>query len=133
MPATITSDKADPARPRDIRAFTADVHGTHVLYRHIDRRSGRPAFTDLGRRILLHHIDRDSVLAALQLASQKWGEFRVSGSETYRKMCVALAAEHDLRLVNAELQEAVLSARMVRREAQRSPRNLPPPSTPREA
>jgi len=78
-PAGIVGDREDPARPRDIRAFTAEVRGWEVHYGRADEPSGGTSFVDRGREIRIHDLRRESVLAALQLSAQKWGTFHVFG------------------------------------------------------
>jgi hypothetical protein len=127
MPAVITGETDHLARPRDIRDFQAEVRTWGVLYRRLGQPSASPAFTDKGKRIVIHTVDRDSVLAALQLASQKWRTLRVSGPENYRRMCVELAAAHCFELANPELQRAVASARTARGQTHPSQQNTPAP------
>jgi hypothetical protein len=133
-PARITGDREDPARPRDIRAFTAEARGWEVLYRRADERAGGPAFTDRGREIQIHDLRRDSVLAALQLSAQKWGTIQVHGSDDYKRLCADLAAEHGFRIVNPEMQIAIAAARRERLRATQEHRVEAPgaraPSTP---
>ncbi len=113
-PARIVGDREDPARPRDIRAFTAEARGWQVLYRRADDPTGAPSFTDRGREIQIHDLRRDSVLAALQLSAQKWGPIHVLGSGDYKRLCADLAAEHGFRIVNPEMQPAIANARKER-------------------
>ncbi|WP_083638074.1 TraI/MobA(P) family conjugative relaxase [Caballeronia sordidicola] len=104
------------AVPRGIRNYVAHIHGREVHYSRRDAvesaSSGSGfavvAFVDKGREIEVHdsHSD-DSLLAALELAAQKWGEFSVSGSDDYKARCAALAVEHGFRIVNPELQERI--------------------------
>jgi hypothetical protein len=97
----------------DIRAFVAIVYGRRVDYRHQDQTSGLPAFVDRGSEIVITNgLDRNGVLAALQLAAQKWGIFKVEGDSEYQALCVQLAAEHGLRLGNPELQGALQQVRL---------------------
>lgn len=110
-PARIVGDREDTARPRDIRAFTAEARGWEVLYRRTDERGGGPSFTDRGREIQIHDLRPESVLAALQLSAQKWGTIQVFGSDEYKRLCLDLAAEHGFRIVNPELQNAIAAAR----------------------
>jgi hypothetical protein len=121
--ATIVGDREDPARPRDIRAFTAEIRGWEVHYGRIDRPRGSPAFIDRGREIRIHDLRRESVLAALQLSAQKWGTFDVIGSDDYKWTCVELAAQHGFRIANPELQKEIAEERA---------RRMVPPQT-REA
>jgi len=103
---------AEGLAPHDIRAFVAIVYGRRVDYRHRESATGAPAFVDRGGEIAIADgRDRPSVLAALQLAAQKWGAFQVEGDADYQALCVRLAAEHGLRLGNPELQGALRQAR----------------------
>jgi hypothetical protein len=103
----MVGDRPDPARPRDIRAFTAEARGWEVLYRRLDAPGRAPSFVDRGREVRIHDLGRDSVLAALQLSAQKWGSFQVFGSDDYKRVCVDLAATNGFRITNPELQEAI--------------------------
>jgi hypothetical protein len=114
-PAGIVGDREDPARPRDIRAFTAQARGWEVLYRRADAPERGPCFSDRGREIRIHDLRRDSVLAALQLSAQKWGTFHVFGSEDYKHLCVELAVEHGFRITNPELQQDIARQRQLPR------------------
>jgi hypothetical protein len=107
-PAVIVGDSAASPGPRDIRAFSAQVHGWEVRYRRAGTPSA-PSFTDRGREIRIHDLSRESVLAALQLSAQKWGTFQVYGSERYKGLCTELAVEHGFRITNPELQTAMLA------------------------
>ncbi len=110
-PAYIMGDRPDQAKARDIRSFEADARGWEVRYTRIGGRRGNPCFSDRGREIRIHDLKRDSVLAALQLSAQKWGEFKVFGSKRYKRMCVELAAEHGFRISNPELKQAITTER----------------------
>ena len=55
--------------------------------------------------------DRSVTLAVLQVASQKWGAITVTGPPAYKRMCVDLAAQHGIKLVNPELQGSLQQAR----------------------
>jgi hypothetical protein len=115
-PATIEGPTSETPRLRDIRAFTAIVAGRNVQYHREGERL--PAFTDCGKRVDIHDTRRrESVLAALQLGAQKWGAMSVSGNEQFLRTCVELAAERGFRLVNPELQEAIVAERELRQRA----------------
>jgi Relaxase/Mobilisation nuclease domain/Large polyvalent protein-associated domain 7 len=96
---------------RDIRDFEAQRRGWDVEYRRSDRTdsSGSVAFVDRGRKVdIFDHHDRATVLAALQLAAEKWyGKFEVQGDDRYKRLCVELAAEHRWTITNPELQGAM--------------------------
>jgi hypothetical protein len=92
---------------RDYSAFSSPRQNG-VAY----RRNGSPTqtadFIDYGKKIVLSKKHDDScVLAALQLASQKWGAVQISGTEKYKRLCVRLAAEHNFQLANPELEAEV--------------------------
>ncbi len=110
-PAYNMGDRPDPAKMRDIRSFEATARGWEVTYKRIGGRGNGPCFSDRGREIRIHDLKRDSVLAALQLSAQKWGEFKVFGSKRYKRMCVELAAEHGFRITNPELQKGIEAER----------------------
>ncbi|MCP5458753.1 MAG: relaxase/mobilization nuclease domain-containing protein [Gammaproteobacteria bacterium] len=95
----------------DIRAFVAVVYSRRVDYRLRDSANGIPAFVDRGREIVITDGKNPAgVLAALQLAAQKWGTFQVEGDAEYQALCVRLAAQHGLRLGNPALQDALRQA-----------------------
>jgi hypothetical protein len=116
----IEGDETELPTPRDIRAYAPEVHGQQVHYIRIgtDELAGRAAFVDRGREIDIHDWrNHDSLLAALQLAAQKWGSFRVTGNDEYKAMCVRLAAEHGFRISNPELAERIQQERQrIRKE-----------------
>ena len=94
-------------RPRDIRDFVAVICGGRVDYRRADDPGGPAGFADRGGEIAVHaERDRDTVRAALQLAAQKWGRFRVEGDDEYRALCASVAAECGLPLGEPEPLEA---------------------------
>jgi len=73
---------------------------------------------DKGREIDIHDWrNKDCILAALQLAAQKWGSFQVNGNDGYKGLCVKLAAEHGFKISNPELQASIESERQRRMRA----------------
>jgi hypothetical protein len=106
FPSPATSSRDAAPRPEDLRSFTA-VFGNRggVGYCRQAKRPGRerPDFVDYGRKILLDgHCDKTAVLAALQLASQKWGTVQVSGTKEYIRLCVQVALQHNLKIVTPD-------------------------------
>ena len=99
------------------RATIRDYHsrqvGRWVLYATPAQRArGKAAFVDRGERITVHHWRSDAAtLAALQLASAKWGAIVVTGDEDFKERCARLAAEHGFDLVNPELRDSILGYR----------------------
>lgn len=107
-------DEIEPPVLRDIRSYVPEIHGQQVHYTRIEEveLGASAAFVDKGREIDIYDWrNRDSVLAALQLAAQKWGSFRVTGNDEYMSMCVQLAAEHDFKIGNPELAKAIQQER----------------------
>ena len=94
----------------DLRAFTA-IAGSKsgVAYTRNNMRSAD--FLDYGSKILISDkYDPTSILAALQLAAQKWGSVNLSGSDEYKRLCVDMAAKHNIKITNPELQEMIQAA-----------------------
>ena len=113
--AVVKGDTAEPPTPRDIRSFKPEIHGEQVHYsRREEPRDVAAAFIDKGARIAIHDLQRDSVLAALQLSGAKWDSFTVSGSAAYKALAVSLAAEHGFKIANPELQARIETARAER-------------------
>jgi hypothetical protein len=113
-PQRIEGHTTEPPTPRDIRAYTPEVHGQEVHYtRKADAGAGRGvSFVDRGREIDIHDWrSRDTVLAALQLSAQKWGSFKVTGNDEYKALCASLAAEHGFNISNSELQDSIQKER----------------------
>lgn len=97
----------------------ARVNRKTVVNYYDKRKDNRLAFVDTGRLIRVQQSrDRDAVLAALKLASQKCGAARVTGSDEFKKLVARLAAENGFTLKNPELQARVEEIRKAR-EAER--------------
>jgi hypothetical protein len=110
VPNSIHGDRQKPCAKHDLRDFSARVVGAQVHYQHITR--GDIGFIDRGRSIVLPtSMDSDTVLAALQLAAQKWGQFTVNGSQEYKSTCVLLAATYGFKILNPELQDEISTKR----------------------
>jgi hypothetical protein len=100
---------------RDLRDFVAAAvpgNKSEVAYilkgRRTATRGAKAEFLDCGKRILLSKkCNQTTVLAVLQLASQKWGTIQLSGTEEYKQLCVKLAARYNFKIANAELQSAI--------------------------
>ena len=105
----------EPARPCDIRAFTAEIHADQVHYTKAGRAAGGGgvSFVDRGQQIDIYDWrDPESLTAALQLSAQKWPQgFVVTGSDEYKEAVVRLAAEQGFRVTNPELQEHIQQER----------------------
>jgi hypothetical protein len=119
-----TEDRDEPAQPRDIRTFLAEVRGSTVDYHRGDHRA---VFTDLGGRIGVHDgRDQDGLTAALQLAAQKWPRgITVTGSADFRERAARQAARLRIRVVDPDLAHAIAEERALPRSVRHNP------STPR--
>lgn len=116
--ALIALEGEATGRPRDIRAFIAVVYGRRVDYRRADDPDGPAGFADRGHEIAVYaERDRDTVRAALQLAAQKWGRFRVEGDAEYQALCASVAAECGCPLGHPEPRDALRGAGAGRRPA----------------
>ncbi len=127
-PLRLEGEGDNEAVPRDLRAFTGEVIGGAVEYRRQGAGgvSEAVSFTDFGRRIDVQEAHDDAAtLAALQLGAAKWGKVTVFGSDEYKATCVRLAAEHGIRIANAELQEQVEAAKEARRAAREEAMRAP--------
>jgi hypothetical protein len=96
----------------DIRAYSGEPLNGDVYYfkrsedaNSMDRRSD---FVDRGGAIEMQNKDDAAILAAIQLAIQKWPKgFKLTGSLEYQKKCIEVAAKNNLRLGDADLRVLV--------------------------
>lgn len=96
--------------PRDIRGFSAQIHGREVAFYYEGRQ--KPSFVDDGKNIYVPDFDEDAaLLASLQLAQQRWGVVKVNGTADFKERVVQMAVEHDLKLSNRDLAEMVRARR----------------------
>lgn len=96
-----------PSEARDIRDYTARISANRKQVLFINKRNNEVAFIDNGRSLNILKNDDSDLLAALQLASQKWGSVELRGTEEYKRKCVELAAIHNIKITNPELQDAM--------------------------
>ena len=110
MVLTSQEKAASGGRPSDIRDYRAFRSASGVAW---CRRPGHADFIDCGRRIVMKKDhDEGAILAAMQLACQKWGSVQINGTdEEYRRLCVRVAARHGLKISNPDLGKAVKEAR----------------------
>ncbi|MDA8350095.1 MAG: relaxase/mobilization nuclease domain-containing protein [Pseudomonadota bacterium] len=115
-----TEDRDEPAHPRDIRAFLAEVRGSTVDYHRGDHRA---VFTDVGRRIEVHDSrDQDGLTAALQLAAQKWpGGITLTGSAEFRERAARQAARLGIRVTDPDLAHVIAEERALPRSVRHNP------------
>ncbi len=124
---------AEPVRskdpePRDIRDYLPEVFGREVRYSNAQ---GRTAFVDSGPKISVLDQSDASVLAALQLARQKYGkDLVVSGPEEFQEKVIRLAVRNNIGIANPELQERIRKEKE-RVAEEREQQREPPPLFPR--
>lgn len=96
----------------EFRQFVAEERGAVIRYvTHKDSGKQAVAFTDHGDKVEINTWkDHEAVLAAMQVASQKWGSLTISGTESYKSLAIELAAEHGFKITNPELQEKLVAA-----------------------
>jgi len=130
-PQLIEGDTDEVPTSRDIRDFEAEVQVGAVFYRR-SAEGGRAggvsavAFVDRGRQIDVHQwMDRTAALAAMQLGLQKWGKITITGNSEYKRLCVELAVEHGIKIVNPELQDMLATERTRRAKAREEARQAP--------
>lgn len=115
-PGEIEGDRFVQPEPQNVGAlFTNEKKGTEIHYNRHDRESGAfrtLAFIDNGKQLDVREwSNKDSVNAALQLASQKWETLSVSGSDDYKETVARLAAENGYKITNPELQDRIRELR----------------------
>jgi hypothetical protein len=115
FPAAVIEESSEigkTLKPLDLRDYSpvSDIRRGGVMY---VRAGGSVAdFIDYGKKIVFsEEYDERSVLAALQLASQKWGAVQISGSDEYKRLCVELAAKHGIKVANSELRAELAALR----------------------
>ncbi|MCD2174924.1 LPD7 domain-containing protein [Rhizobium sp. C4] len=101
-------------QPVELQNFVAEERGETMRYSHrkSEGRVGAVAFTDHGDKVEISNWnDREIVLAAMQVASTKWGSLTITGTDRYKALAIELAAEHGFKITNPELQSALNAAR----------------------
>ena len=115
-PGQIEGDRFVEPEPQNVGAlFTNEKKGTEIHYNRHDRQSGAfqtLAFIDSGKQLDVRDwSNKESVNAALKLASQKWETLSVSGSDEYKETVARLAAENGYKITNPELQDRIRELR----------------------
>ena len=112
--AADSNEHFTPVKSFDLRDYSP-VFGKRggVMYCKSGKSNKNAAdFIDYGNKVVLaDKFDESSVLAALQLASQKWGSIQISGSNEYKNLCVQLAAKHGFKISNPEMAAEVETVR----------------------
>jgi hypothetical protein len=99
-------DDAIAKEPQDysgLSGFSMTVTRQGVKFAHQNNLEA-VVFIDTGRLIKVYSQEDASILAALQLAQQKWGGVQVNGTDEYKRRCAELAVKNGIRVINPELQ-----------------------------
>jgi hypothetical protein len=112
----IEGDRFVEPEPQNVGAlFTNEKKGAVIYYNRHDRESGAfqtLAFIDSGKQLDVRDwSNKETVNAALMLASQKWDTLRVNGSHEYKETVARLAAENGYKITNPELQDRIRELR----------------------
>jgi hypothetical protein len=89
-----------------LSGFSMTVTKQGVKFAHQDPHQDNPevvAFIDAGRVIKVYNQEDASLLAALRLAQEKWGDVKINGTDEYKMKCAEIAAKNGIRVVNPEL------------------------------
>jgi hypothetical protein len=107
--ASVTGKTLRPIVLRDYSPVSDKRRGG-VMY--VRNGSAVADFIDYGKKIVFPaKHNEESVLAALQLASRKWGSVQINGSNEYERLCVDIAAKHGIRIVNPEMRIEIAALR----------------------
>lgn len=84
---------------REVAGFGNKSYGHFVEYYRFDILSERPAFIDYGNQIeILAAFDNVTVLAALRLGIEKWGDVSVDGDDEFKGFVARIAGENNIPL-----------------------------------
>lgn len=112
--ASISGEEDDNRTQLDIRDFQSRVERERgkrnfFIGYYAQARPEALSFADRGKQIDVYQsTDRAAVLAALQVASQKWGVLTVTGPAEFQILCSELAREHGFRIQNLPLISAIV-------------------------
>ena len=96
------------------QAFIGNGFGQKFVLKFTNQ-DGRVDFIDEGKRIKVINVDKESVHAFLQLSSQKWHRFELTGSAEFKYMCAeeAVKLKIDKKIVNHEVQVMIAKIRQL--------------------
>lgn len=96
----------------DIRGYRGHARGRFVAYSSTAAPTVS-SFIDYGRKIHVHQQqDASTILAALQLAAQKWnGQVTLGGPDAYKAVAIRLALAQGIKVTNPELQPLIQQER----------------------
>ena len=94
--------------------ITYERKGDEIHYHRHDKTGALQtlAFIDTGKQLDIRDWNsRESVNAALKVASEKWETLSITGADSYREMVAQLAAEHGYKITNPEMQGRIAELR----------------------
>lgn len=101
--APASSPHINPS-PMSLRGYKATQLADRVIYRATGQTGGRPAFVDLGDKVLVHAgADREAVRASLLLIANRYPTDRiaVTGDRAFQRLVLELANEERIQLDGA--------------------------------
>lgn len=104
--ASIAGDGDEKCTQLDIRDFETRIERVGgrrelLIGYYAQARPETLSFVDRGKQIDIYQsTDRAAVLAALQVASQKWGTLIATGPAEFQLLCAELAREHGFHIQN---------------------------------
>ncbi|CAN5136258.1 hypothetical protein BH11PSE5_BH11PSE5_32690 [soil metagenome] len=110
-----------------LEGFRAVKLSSRTVYRHVGQPSGRPAFVDLGHKVLVYAgTDRAAVRASLLLVAARFPASRVAvtGDRAFQKLVLQIAIEEGVAL------DGTMGRRQAQQIAERSAPLPPPTPTP---
>jgi hypothetical protein len=106
--------ESETTKPKGLLGFSMSVTKQGLrYYRESEQREA--SFIDLGRSIRVYKHDDETLLAALQLAQEKWGGVKINGSDEYKRKCAQIAAKNGIKVVNPELSGIVKECERIAR------------------
>ena len=97
--------------------ITHEKKGDEIHYSRHDAATGALqtlAFVDQGKQLEVKDWkSAETVLVALQVASNKWETNTVNGNDAYKETAASLAAEHGFKITNPEMQDRIQALRAV--------------------
>jgi hypothetical protein len=118
-------EKEEESPAIDLSSFSATVDEKRRIVIYTRRGQTSPAFIDLGKFIDVRSSnDEGAILAAMQLAAQRWEALEIKGSPEFARICTKLAAQHGFKIANPELQQPVLDDK-ARTQENRGPADAP--------
>lgn len=116
-PQFVKGNSSQPVVIRKIPPFLAVQEKTQVRYDCVEAGAagaGCTAFVERPNELVIHMWnDKTSLLAALELAKEKWGSFTVTGNEKYKILCAKLAVRYDFKINNPEVQDRLRQEREI--------------------